>query len=1188
MPNISWAESYPPAGAAFGTKSLILTAMWFGLSDGPGVEFPDELISAHAEGRLVLFVGAGASVDSPSDLPTFQKLTEKLCEQTQEPPPTGGTALDKALGNLKLKGVDVHQRVKDIIGNTGSEPNDLHRAIAGLASAEMPRIVTTNYDRHLSTCLEERLGDGFDEYPSLAFPQRDGFTGIVYLHGSVKEPAEHLVVTDADFGKVYLETPWTAAQFLSGVFRRSTVLFIGYSHDDTLMEYLARSLPAEETNRFALCCQKEADSGLWQQRGIKPINYGTHKALPELLGKWAERARMGILEHQQQIRAILRGVPPLSYEDESYLQEAVSIPERLRFFTESARGVEWLRWAAGLPGFKSIFDPQAELQPNNLWIQWFVEHYAVGGAPELRQEAFSVFLHHGGSFSPGLWEKVAWLASRPLQDVGNAARDAKRWLPLLIQHVPEGGKQRLEWLLDDLNAERDQHAMLLLLDKLLEPQPVWSLYAYFGEEARLEPSLDGDSWTLWNYWSNSLHPNLSDEMLASSVAVILDRHLRAAHMIAASNGDTNREWVGLSYSRSAIEDHEQDEASRHERIGLLIDMARDTMEALLQHHPGIAENYMRSWDNTQMPLLQRLAIHGWAERQDVTADGKIAKLCSSDWVSDGLLIHEAMRLAAVALPKASPERIDNLVEHVEAGLQEGDEYSEWRAYKWLVWISQHASSATAAEQALAAIQARHPEWAPSDHPDFLSWGWSESVEPPNLGSPEDLRQRIEDDPVEAVRHLLSFPRNEDAQWDEPRWRDALGWLQATLESYPAVGIKIIDVLTGVDAPDDPPACEELAKAAFGAWTKSDLDDALSQAATERLPAIWATGTARWTRDTCITGSSVGPLNHAINRWSGQLAQVVLRLVEREYRIEGDNWGGLPDHLSCPMEQMANGSDSSSNLAQVVLARGIGFLFHVDEQWCRAQVLPLLNPDIDRDRAIRCWDGYLMGRIGQPKLLETGLMDLHVEMVEHLAGERTESARLFPRRLAETALFSGINPIEHGWLDGFTGAASGEGRVEWIRQVSFALRHLSSKEADGQWDAWMRQYWSDRLASKPRALTDEEATALADWTVSLGSRFPEAVDLACEHRASVGERSMVIIRLCHPNDQPKRIDHLDTHPEHTARLLAHLLSNTETTSYQRQTLGGEVLNEMVPNLLSRVDPKQARPLREQAVRLGIHV
>ncbi|MCY3862381.1 MAG: DUF4020 domain-containing protein [bacterium] len=1160
--------------------------MWFGLSGNQEAEVPDVLISAHGEGQLVLFVGAGASVDPPSGLPTFHKLTMKLCEESQEPLPGKGEALDKKLGRLKGKGVDVHQRVKAIIGSPESKPNDLHRAIANLATAKQPRIVTTNYDRHLSTCLEESLDGGLDEYPSLAFPQREGFTGIVYLHGSVKEPAEHLVVTDADFGKAYLETPWTAAQFLSGVFQSSTVLFIGYSHDDTLMEYLARSLPADETDRFALCCQQEAESGLWQQRGIKPISYGSHEALPELLWKWAARARMGVLEHRHRVEAIARGVPPLTSEDDSYLQEAVRTPERLRFFTDSVRGAEWLRWAGGLSDFKSIFDPRADLHGNDLWIKWFVEQLAMGDYPELRREAFSVFLHHGGGFSPGLWYGLVWLFRKSLKDGGDAAKDAKRWLPLLIRQVPLGGNQRLEWLLSDCDPGRDRQAMLLLLDKLLEPQPALSPYANFGEEARLVPRLEGPSWELWTYWSSSLCPNLSDETLASCVAVILDRHLRAAHLIAASSGDPSQEWFGLSFARSAIEDHAQDEASRHERIGILLDMARDTLEALLQYHPELAEHYLRSWDNTQMPLLQRLAIHGWAERRDVTADEKIAKLCNSGWVSGPGLIHEAMRLAAVALPEASPEAISGLVAHIEAGLREEDEFSERRIYEWLAWIVRHSSSAPAAQQALSAIQTRNPEWEPLDHPDFSSWSWSDTVEPPDLGSPGDLHQMIEDDPAAAVSYLLSFPKN--AEWDEPRWWDALRWLQSTLESHPADAVELIDVLIGEHAPEDSHASEDIADTAFGIWTRSDLDASLCQAITERLPAIWTTGTAQWTKRTVITDSNSGPLNQAINHWAGHLAQVVLRLVEQNCKAEEESWAGLPDRLSRPMEQMAKGSEMASNLAQVVLARGTGFLFHMDEQWCREQVLPLLDPSIDQDRAIRCWDGLLFGGVGPPKLLETGLLDLFVAMAELLGDRHDETGAHYHQRLAEIAVFSGINPMQQGWLNSYTASASESSRVEWIRQVSFALPRLSSMEADAQWDAWMRQYWSNRLASKPRALTDEEATALVDWNATLGSRFPEAVELACKHRAEAAERSIAIIRLHHLDDRPEAVNHPEEHPEHTARLLAHLLANTNPVPPHRQTLEGGALGEMIPKLLSRITSEQALPLKEQAVRLGIDI
>ncbi len=61
----------------------MLTAMWFTTYDGQEVEIPDALISSHAEGQLVLFVGAGASVDSPSELPTFKELTEQLYKKAK-------------------------------------------------------------------------------------------------------------------------------------------------------------------------------------------------------------------------------------------------------------------------------------------------------------------------------------------------------------------------------------------------------------------------------------------------------------------------------------------------------------------------------------------------------------------------------------------------------------------------------------------------------------------------------------------------------------------------------------------------------------------------------------------------------------------------------------------------------------------------------------------------------------------------------------------------------------------------------------------------------------------------------------------------------------------------------------------------------------------------------------------------
>ena len=640
----------------------------YGILDGvwlEGVDIPERLVSAHTGGRLVLFVGAGASVDEPSGLPTFYELAKQLAEESHKHPPAEGEALDKALGSLWKGGVDVHLKVREVIGDPASKPNELHHAMARLALASHnPKIITTNYDRHLSACL----GEGVDEFPSMAFPLREDFTGIVYLHGSVKEPHKHLVVTDTDFGSVYLEAPWTAAQFLSRIFRAHTVLFVGYSHEDTLMEYLARSLPPE-SQRFAFCLDEPDEKERWQDFGIQPVAFASYEVLPRLVSKWAERAQMGILDHEQLIKQIVSSTPPLTREDESYMEEAVRSPERLRLFTENARGVEWLRWLEDRPVFKRVFDPYAEYtQPDHL-ARWFAEHFSVN--PESSNESMSAFHRHGGRFSRVLLREMVWRVRTALEGGGEDGDRAKTWISLLVERAPDRSAGDLLWVLDACDPVSDPHETLLLLDHLLMPIVAVPQFNYAARGLKLEPHLQGVSQSfdcsLVEYWKNTLQPNLAQGRLATDVAVIADRHLRAAHRIAAGNDDVEGEWISLSLARSAIEDHEQDRPSRHDGIGLLIDIARDTLEALLEHFPEHAEHYLKSWGESSVPLMRRLAIHGWTERIDATSEEKIEWLRDTGWLFDVYLKHESMRLLAVSLPEASQECVSALVLDVKAG-----------------------------------------------------------------------------------------------------------------------------------------------------------------------------------------------------------------------------------------------------------------------------------------------------------------------------------------------------------------------------------------------------------------------------------------------------------------------------------------------------------------------------------------
>ncbi|KUK82574.1 MAG: hypothetical protein XD96_0775 [Petrotoga mobilis] len=94
-------------------------------------------------------------------------------------------------------------------------------------------------------------------YRAPALPLGHQFSGIIYLHGCVDQKPEELILTDKDFGRVYLTEGW-ATRFLVEVFGNYKVLFVGYSHNDLPMEYLGRGLPPE-TTRFALVPEEETE-----------------------------------------------------------------------------------------------------------------------------------------------------------------------------------------------------------------------------------------------------------------------------------------------------------------------------------------------------------------------------------------------------------------------------------------------------------------------------------------------------------------------------------------------------------------------------------------------------------------------------------------------------------------------------------------------------------------------------------------------------------------------------------------------------------------------------------------------------------------------------------------------------------------------------------------------------------------
>jgi hypothetical protein len=264
------------------------------------VELPQPVIDAQTAGRLVFFVGAGASMDPPANLPSFKNLARQLARIAIVPFDENRKDIDTLLGSMPGN-FDAHTHARTLIDRQGSMPNSTHTALVRVAASIGPlRIVTTNFDDHISSAASAAGVDVREKWFGPALPLGDNFVGLVHLHGSVSRDPRELVLTDADFGRAYLTRAW-ATRFLLPMFQTFTVVFVGYSHTDPIMRYLALGL-SSGTPRYAFASTDMADDSEWTRLRVKTIGYPVeaddHGALVAALEAWDVRARMGQTEHE--------------------------------------------------------------------------------------------------------------------------------------------------------------------------------------------------------------------------------------------------------------------------------------------------------------------------------------------------------------------------------------------------------------------------------------------------------------------------------------------------------------------------------------------------------------------------------------------------------------------------------------------------------------------------------------------------------------------------------------------------------------------------------------------------------------------------------------------------------------------------------------------------------------------------
>jgi hypothetical protein len=1134
------------------------------------VDLPETLLGAQQEGRLVAFVGAGVSVGAPSSLPLFVPLARQIAKEAQIPwDDKARERPDWFLGRLADQGIAVHELVRSKIAAPHSQPNQLHDSIAKLfPSAAQLRIVTTNYDTHLSTATAAVFGARPEVFRAPALPLGRDFNGIVYLHGSIDQLASSLVVTDRDFGHAYLTDAW-AARFLQEMFRKFTVFFIGYSHNDVVMNYLARGLLPDSLPRFGFA--SDDPPAEWPGLGINPICYPSaneHAALAEAVGKWADFTRMGFLDHERRIADLVSKAPPDDAPTLSYMERVVVDSATTALFTRHAKGGAWLEWAQSLPLFQQLFLPVGKLTRAAEELgQWFADNF-VAAAPD---QGLSMIQRHGGTLHPLVANRAAVALAR---NPRGAATAIGRWVPVLLSSGSSAAGSALSMLLSGSRWPDERDSALLLLDHLLIPHQTLTPRFAASDGRTVDssiPALTGNDYALHQAWDQFFRPHLDE--LAPPVAAIADRHLRAAHLILSSSGQASERWDPSSFERSGIEPHPQDSPPRP--FDLLIDIARDCLAALLDHEPNHAAGIITSWAASNVPLLRRLAVYGYTHRTDVTADDKLRWAISNKLLYDATVKHEFFALVEQALPDASAAR-SKLLEEITNGPQDDqsrDSSGELRAYaiyNLLSWVTDKAPDFAEAQAALADLAAEHTNFAPREHPDLdlttmpfagpsspvtvsqiVQWTTSEDVDwmlayqgelqpetwMDKLGLKSVIGEAAATVPGWAVK--IAEQLNDKQNWDNDLWPVLIaGWSRSatTMEVEQAA-----DVIGELSRHQSPYGIILPITGLLDALVKRrDFPSALFDQVEQYALKLWDIGIADDADGAPINLGKIA--GTALNHWAGQLVDFWVQNASNRWQNDQDSWDGLPSRTRAALSSMLRAQGFPHLVATAIIGAYFTFFLAADELWTTENILPAFNWDADTNTAASAWAGHLV--IGQwNDRVSTMLWNYLEQCFSRISTELRESLAI---RVAGMCVYGTANPLDSELLPKYISAAEEESRRKFASSIEQYLRKEPSEFAELQWDRWIRRYWRNRLESIPLPLTAAEAGEMVNWVLTLGKYSPEAIELATQSNAEIPNNFLFFRRL--------KESILTENAAPTARLVAHVLSGAADAGMACQDIG----------------------------------
>ncbi len=1187
-----------------------------------GVDFPIELLKALRDGELVVFAGAGVSVGPPACLPMFSGLAEEIARGTGEVRGKDEPE-DRFLGRLQDKGVHVHDIAAQVLSKRGDEPpgpTALHSNILRLYSKpDLLRVVTTNFD----LLFEQAASDVFETDPKLysapVLPLGGDFEGIVHVHGDINHPG-NAVLTDADFGRAYLTEGW-ARRFLATLFGSFPVLFIGYSHSDVVMNYLARALTVSETERYVLAPSDEDETTLrdWQLRGIQRIEYpkspdDNYRGLYEGVSGLAEFVRRDSNDWKSRITTIAEQPPSDNEEQIDLIDYALLDAELTRHFISAKTPPEWIGWLAKRDDIDGLFttDTNYSLSERDVHLShWLAQTFAREHSDPL----FQLIGQRGMCLHPDFWWKLARVIGEDT-DVPMDPESLSRWVSIFRSTPPLLSDEDIfGWLEWGQLGERCMEVGLtnccidifeLMAGGRLEiDQPFVFLDGeYHKPIIRAEFKSVCDYATINELWVRALKPKLDNvaEPLLARIVELLEKRHRILHARQAAN----RVHDPLDFPRSSVTP-----------IDVFIDAARDCLEHLLEHRAELAAFWCERVIRADPLFLRKLAVHALHVRNDMSETDKIKWLLSCHDILDLPTETETLQVLRATYPHATPQQREVVIADVLAFRwpdeddKEGEDKAAYEHFHWLYRLHEIDPECTLTKQELDKVWSNYPYYRPREEPGTVTvkeddWTGNER-EDDWIGneSPWNVEELLARPAGEWTHELLSFqpsdllgPNREGLQIAvEEAAKQDLDWSLQLADTLAVAGNWQTDLW--------PPLlrswCGEYGQIqsgrVLGYLKSSALHVQHGRLVVEALIAVLS-------NDSVPNASALLPeanqiakdlgqhrnqvnlaptvddwLFRAINSVAGKLAQYwVVSLdvwrKQREPAPERMSW----EYRSVFTEIIADVTQAGT-LGKAVLGCFSAHLLEADEPWATRNLLPLFGQADNMPAYQAVWDGFLSGQktLHLAELLKDSFFEAISRLNTHLAGGRSREKFVRDFTLMLEYVFSDPTEILNDWIPKFFANAGDEDRVRFGQNLSSRIKRMEDAQQRTLWDGWLGRYLANRLQGVPAPLLPDEVGAILGWLPHFKSLFPDAVELAGKLPPQQLDHSDTLYRI-------NQGTLWETYPEAVAALVA-FLDRCTLAPYVWHFEGKELIDKL---LEADLTDDSKRSLLEISVRRGLRL